>query len=610
MCGIVGYLGHREATQVLLDGLKRLEYRGYDSSGVAVLNGKGVQIERAEGKLGALEAKLGHRPLLGHIGIGHTRWATHGIPSERNAHPHRMGPICVVHNGIIENHSDLRKELIQKGCRFKSETDTEVFCHLIHQELKKNPYTFEAVRNALAQVRGSYALVVLNEKDPERLFLARLGSPLVVGFGEEENWVASDIPALLPYTRRVVFLEDGETAILTRRGLQTLNAEGQPVEKIPQEITWDAEVAEKGGFKHFMLKEIFEQPHVVEDTLASRIDPDSGQVYIEELTPFFRGRKFPYDYVTIVACGTSWHAGLVAKYWLESLAGLPTQVDLASEFRYRDPLINSKTLVIAVSQSGETADTLAAMRLAKQKGAGTLAICNVVGSSLARESDAVLYTHAGPEIGVASTKAFVAQLTALLLFSLRLGQNRKGKETKELYLLANELRRLPKLLEKVLKQSEKIKKVAQDCVNAPHFFFIARGPHFPVALEGALKLKEISYLHAEGFAAGELKHGPIALIDKGSPVVTLVPQNEIYEKVLSNVSEVKARGAWVIGVGDNGDKKLEAQVDCYLSIPKIHELLSPILYVVPLQLFAYYIADLKGTDVDRPRNLAKSVTVE
>ena len=610
MCGIVGYLGEREAVPVLLDGLKRLEYRGYDSSGVAVLNGHGIKIERAEGKINALENKLVSNVLQGCIGIGHTRWATHGVPSVRNAHPHRVAEIVVVHNGIIENYSELRKKLTQEGCKFKSETDTEVFCHLIHQEFQKTKDTLVALRNSLEKVRGSYGLVVLNEKDPEHLYLARLGSPLVVGFGDKENFVASDIPAILPYTRRMTYLEDGEVGMLSRRELIVLDAAGLRVDKKIEEITWDAVQAEKGGYKHFMLKEIFEQPHVVEDALAGRLDVEQGTVLLEELVPLLKKNHLSFENISIVACGTSWHAGLIARYWLEGLARISTKIDLASEFRYRNPLVNDKTLIIGISQSGETADTLAAMRLAKEKGAKVLAICNVVGSSMAREADAVLYTHAGPEIGVASTKAFVAQLTALFLTALFCAQKLDRVDGETSTLFTEELRKLPKLIKALLQQHQKIRNIVEQLAPQPHFLFIARGPHYPIALEGALKLKEISYVYAEGFAAGELKHGPIALIDKGVPVFALAPQNETYEKILSNIAEVKARGAWVVGLGDNGDAQLSAQVVNYISVPKIHPLLSPILYAVPLQLFAYYLADFKGTDVDQPRNLAKSVTVE
>src|SRR3989338_8978960 len=610
MCGIIGYIGHREATDVLIDGLKRLEYRGYDSAGIAVLNGRGIEMERAEGKLAALQAKIKKSKPHGKIGIGHTRWATHGVPSERNAHPHRVGDVVVVHNGIIENHAELRKQLIKKGCQFRSETDTEIFCHLIHSELKKTDDVGKSIQKALEKVRGSFLFVFLFCKEPGKLYLAKLGSQLVVGLGKKENLVASDIPALLSYTRNVVPLEDGELALLTKNSFKILNGNGKSLSKRVNHITWTPLMAEKGGFKHFMLKEIYEQPRVVEETLMGRIQPDSGRLILEGVNKLFGKKGFPFKQIAIIACGTSWHAGLVGKYWIEKLARVPVSVNLASEFRYADPMIGRDTLVIPISQSGETADTLAATHLAKSKKAKVLAICNVLGSSLARTSDATLYTHAGPEIGVASTKAFVAQLTVLYLITLELAK-RQGKLSKEaLITQLTEIRKIPQHLTKLLKSAAHIKEIAESFVNASHFLFIARGPHFPVALEGALKLKEISYVHAEGFAAGELKHGPIALIDEGVPVVALVPKNETYEKILSNIEEVKARGAHVIAIGDATDRDLSEKVDDFIAIPKTDYLLTHLLYAVPLQLFAYYIADHKGTDVDQPRNLAKSVTVE
>ncbi|MDO8527566.1 MAG: glutamine--fructose-6-phosphate transaminase (isomerizing) [Deltaproteobacteria bacterium] len=610
MCGIIGYIGNREATDVLIDGLKRLEYRGYDSAGIAVLNGHGIEVERAEGKLSHLEAKIHKHKPKGHIGIGHTRWATHGVPSERNAHPHHVEDVVVVHNGIIENYSQLRKELIQKGCHFKSETDTEIFCHLINEELKKTKEIQKAIANALKKVRGAYAIVVLYAKEPHKLYVAKLGSPLVLGFGKKENFVASDVPALLPYTREVAYLEDGEFAVVSDGSLNVVDSHGHPVTKKKTHIAWDALMAEKGGYKHFMLKEIFEQPRVVEQTIMGRIQLGSTQLTLEGIPKLFGATGFPFKQVAILACGTSWHAGMVAKYWFEQLARVPTTVHLASEFRYANPLIDSKTLVISISQSGETADTLAATQLAKQKKAKVLAICNVLGSSLTRASNATLYTHAGPEIGVASTKAFVSQMTVLYLLTLEMASRKKIMSKEELLTKMEEIRKLPQNLETVLQKADAIKKIAKECVNASHFLFIARGLQYPVALEGALKLKEISYVHAEGFAAGELKHGPIALVDKGVPVVALIPPSETYEKILSNVEEVKARGAFVIAVGEKGDEELEEKADAVIGLPKTVYSLTPILYAVPLQLFAYYIADFKGTDVDQPRNLAKSVTVE
>lgn len=610
MCGIVGYVGDKEATDILFDGLKRLEYRGYDSAGIAVINGHGVEVQRAEGKLTELAKKLKEKKPQGHIGIGHTRWATHGVPAERNAHPHRIGDVVVVHNGIIENHIELKKDLLKKGCRFQSETDTEIFCHLILEELKKTKEMSEAMAAALKKVRGSYALVVLNAKDPKKLYIAKQGSPLVVGLGKKENLVASDVPALLPYTRDVFYLEDGEQGVITPSDVQIIDESGKRVRKTKTHIDWNPVDAEKGGFKHFMLKEIYEQPRVVQDTLMGRMQPDSGRLTLEGMESLLGKKEFPFRQIAIIACGTSWHAGMVGKYWLESFARIPTSVTLASEFRYCDPLVNNKTLVIPISQSGETADTLAALELAKRKKAKSLAICNVLGSSIPRRSDLTLYTHAGPEVGVASTKAFVAQLTVLYLITMELSRLTGRVPKNEAIEKLTELRKIPQHLETILKNANRIKEVAEKYVNASHFMFIARGVNYPLALEGALKLKEISYAHAEGFAAGELKHGPIAMIDEGIPVITLIPRSETYKKVLSNIEEVKSRGAHIIAIGEEGDEEMEEKSDSFIPIPKSKYSLTPLLYAIPLQLFAYYIADKKGTDVDQPRNLAKSVTVE
>ncbi|MDO8494406.1 MAG: glutamine--fructose-6-phosphate transaminase (isomerizing) [Deltaproteobacteria bacterium] len=612
MCGIIGYVGKKEAADVLIDGLKRLEYRGYDSAGIAVLNGHGIEVERAEGKLSHLEELLRRTKPHGHIGIGHTRWATHGAPSQRNAHPHRVGDVVVVHNGIIENYSELRKALIKKGAHFLSETDTEIFAHLIDQELKrtKDNNVEHAIRKSLAKVRGSYALVVLCEKTPEKLYVAKLASPLVVGFGKNENLVASDVPALLPYTRDVIYLEDGELACITAKTIQIHNQAGKTVTRKKQKVDWNPVMAEKGGFKHFMLKEIFEQPRVVEETLMGRLQLDSGKIHLEGLPQLFsKGAKI--ENVMIVACGTSWHAGMVAKYWLESFARIPTNVMLASEFRYCDPLVNQHTLLIPISQSGETADTIAAIQLAKKQKSKVLGVCNVLGSTISRMSvGGTLYTHAGPEICVASTKAFVSQLTVLYMIALDLAWRRHKMGKEELVEKMTELRKIPQLMDQILKQADNIKALAEKLAERSHFLFIGRGPNYPLALEGALKLKEISYAHAEGFAAGELKHGPIAMIDKGVPVIALIPQSTTYEKVMSNVEECQSRGADVVAIGEATDRSLREKFKMFIPIPKTKFSLTPLLYAIPLQLFAYYVADHKGTDVDQPRNLAKSVTVE
>lgn len=610
MCGIIGYVGKKEATKVLIDGLKRLEYRGYDSAGIAVLNGGDIQIKRSEGKLCRLEKLVHEETPNGKVGIGHTRWATHGRPSETNAHPHRSGNIVIVHNGIIENHAELREFLKEKGYEFSSETDTEVACHLINYHTQKGENTLNAIRLALNEIRGSYALVIMDGRDNDRIYVAKQGNPLIAGLGKEESLVASDIPALLPYTKEVIFFEDGEIGVLEAEKLEVYSPDGKPIKKRAQQIPWNPIMAERGGFKHFMLKEIFEQPSSIEDTFAGRLITAQGKIILDETESIFPDNNVPFDEISIIACGTSWHAGLVGKYYIESLARIPVSIDLASEYRYREPIVKDKTLIIPISQSGETADTLAAMNMVKEMGAKTLSICNVVGSSISRASEANLYTHAGPEIGVASTKAFTAQLSALLLLALFLAQ-RKGtidKETLSKYI--HELTTIPRHIEYILRKAGKIKTIAEKCLDTPNTIFIARGVNYPVALEGALKLKEISYLHAEGFAAGELKHGPIALIDNGVPVVAIVPQDKTYEKMLSNIEEVHARGAKVIAITTNGNEELSNKASHIISIPKTSWFITPILASIPLQLLAYYVADHKGTDVDQPRNLAKSVTVE
>jgi glucosamine--fructose-6-phosphate aminotransferase (isomerizing) len=610
MCGIVGYIGKRNATEVLVDGLKRLEYRGYDSAGIAVMSNGDLHVRRSVGKLDQLEQAITEDPPKGHIGVGHTRWATHGRPSEANAHPHRAGDIIVVHNGIIENHAELRRSLIKKGHEFSSETDTEIVAHLINDFVERGLPMKEAIKKSLGKIRGSYAFLIMNANDKESLYLAKNASPMVLGLGHKENFIASDIPALLPYTRKVIFLEDGEIAKITADSYSVRDSRWNLVKKTPKTVTWDPIMAEKGGYKHFMLKEIFEQPKILEDTFGGRVAPGTGKVILRELDPLWKNGRFPFDHIYIVACGTSWHASLIGKYWIERICRIPVSVDLASEFRYREPIITKRTLFIPISQSGETADTLAALQMAKAAGAKVLSICNVVDSSIARASNAVLYTHAGPEIGVASTKAFTAQLIALLLLSLAFGRKLGKIDAEFVEKRVGELLELPGQMRNMLKGAEKIKKIAEDYVNSNEFIFIARGVHYPVALEGALKLKEISYLYAEGFAAGELKHGPIALVDNGTPILALAPKGYTYDKVASNIEEVRARGADVIAIVNDGDRHIAPKASAVVNIPHSSWYTSPILYALPLQLFAYYIADHKGTDVDQPRNLAKSVTVE
>jgi glucosamine--fructose-6-phosphate aminotransferase (isomerizing) len=609
MCGIVGYIGGQQATPVILEGLKKLEYRGYDSAGIATLSGGESGIRRSEGKLVNLEALLREQPLVGTIGIGHTRWATHGRPSEINAHPHKAGSIIVVHNGIIENYLQLKEQLKLSGHIFKSETDTEVISHLVEEKLKTEPDFERGVHLALAELRGAYAVCILNERQPDTLIAAKLGSPMVVGLGSGEFFVASDIPAILAYTREMVFMEDGEMAVFRNGGARFFTIAGAPLDKRPRHIDWSPLMAEKGGYKHFMLKEIHEQPRAVRDTIAGRLLEGEGDVYLEDLA--FSDRQLAaVKRMIIVACGTSWHAALVGKFYIEGYCRIPVEVDIASEFRYRNPVIDDSTLVMVISQSGETADTLAALREAKARGAMNMAICNVVDSSIAREATGVIYTHAGPEIGVASTKAFVTQLTALYLFTIRLGRATCTLDAASGQRMILALKRAPALLEDVLKLNATTEKVAKKYMNARDFLYLGRGKNFPIALEGALKLKEISYIHAEGYPAGEMKHGPIALIDEEVPVVVLVPKNSAYEKTLSNMEEVIARSGRVIAFCTEGDDEVRGRAEDIIEIPSLDEDLDPLLLSVPLQLLAYHIAVLKGTDVDQPRNLAKSVTVE
>jgi len=609
MCGIVGYIGSQDATPIILEGLKKLEYRGYDSAGIATIKDRQVSIRRSEGKLINLEHLLREQPLYGSTGIGHTRWATHGRPSEINAHPHKAGSITVVHNGIIENYLPLREQLKQAGHTFSSETDTEVICHLIDEILKTEPDFQKAVILALSQLQGAYAVCVLNELEPDTLIAAKLGSPMVVGLGANEFFIASDIPAILAHTREMVFMEDGEMVVCrgSRAAFYTIG--GLPLEKQARHIDWSPLMAEKGGFKHFMLKEIHEQPRAVRDTIAGRLFEESGDVYLEDLN-FSDQQLAAIKRIVIIACGTSWHAALVGKFYIEGYCRIPVEVDIASEFRYRNPVIDENTLAMVISQSGETADTLAALREAKARGAKNMAICNVVDSSIARDSSGVIYTHAGPEIGVASTKAFVTQLTALYLFTIRLGRAIGSIDAAEGLRMILALKKAPAMLEEVLKLNEATEKIARKYMHARDFLYLGRGKNFPIALEGALKLKEISYIHAEGYPAGEMKHGPIALIDEDVPVVVLVPRNSAYDKTLSNMEEVIARGGRVIALCSEGDEEIRGRVADTLEIPNLDEDLDPLLLSVPLQLLAYHISVLKGTDVDQPRNLAKSVTVE
>ena len=617
MCGIVGYIGGQDAVPVIVEGLRRLEYRGYDSAGVAVMNGSStLEVRRASGKLRNLEEVISKTPLQGSYGIGHTRWATHGRPTEENAHPHRdcSGRIVVVHNGIVENYLQLRRQLTAEGHTFKTETDTEVIAHLVEKYLDG---TLEAaVRLALKEIQGVFAISVIASSDPHKIVAARSGPPVVIGLGEGEFFVASDVPAILNHTRDIYFLQDGDMAVLTADGVKLTDFDGKVVRRPVSRILWDPVMAEKGGFKHFMLKEIFEQPRAIKDTMLGRVGLESGRVFLDEVDiPEAEFQKF--EQVKIVACGTSWHAGLAGKIILERLARIPVEVDYGSEFRYRDPIISPNTLTVVISQSGETADTLAALREAKSKGSKTLAICNVVGSMITREASGTILTHAGPEIGVASTKAFTSQLTALLILGMYLGQVRGTLSNKAACDLVQELAHIPGKLEQVLAANDSYDEWIKDLFRAQDFLYLGRGIHFPIALEGALKLKEISYIHAEGYPAGEMKHGPNALIDENLPVVVLAtkdPESEEskvhYEKTLSNIQEVKARSGRVVAIACEGDEEVAKMADHLITIPVTRELLLPLLEMIPLQLLAYHIAVRRGCDVDQPRNLAKSVTVE
>jgi len=624
MCGIVGYVGKKEVVPVIIEGLRRLEYRGYDSAGIAVAgNGNGLQIRRAEGKLRNLEDVIRQKPLEGTYGIGHTRWATHGRPSEENAHPHRdcTGKIVVVHNGIVENYLSLKKKLVEEGHKFSTETDTEIIAHLIEKYFLKTgnghrPPLEEAVRKAVKELTGVFALSVIAVDEPNKIVSARNGPPAVIGLGKDEYFVASDVPAILYHTRDLFFLGDGDLAVITPDGVKLTDFDGNPVTRQVQHVTWDPIMAEKGGYKHFMLKEIYEQPRSVRDTTLGRVSQDTGHIFLEEMEITEQELRAARK-INIAACGTSWHAGQAGKFMIETLARVPVEVDYASEWRYRDPIMGPDTITMLISQSGETADTIAAQREAKAKGCKTLAICNVVGSMVTREAQGTIYTHAGPEIGVASTKAFTAQLTALYLLSLYLGQVRGTLTPAQSKSEVFELTRLPGKLENVLTREEQCEELAKIYSRAQDFLFLGRGIHYPIALEGALKLKEVSYIHAEGYPAGEMKHGPNALIDENLPVVIIAtrdPHDPLsvvrYEKTMSNLKEVKARSGQVIALATEGDEEIKEAADHVIYIPPAPEELAPILEIVPLQLLAYHIAVRRGCDVDQPRNLAKSVTVE
>jgi glucosamine--fructose-6-phosphate aminotransferase (isomerizing) len=608
MCGIIGYVGDKSVTPLLIEGLKRLEYRGYDSAGVAVMNGNGIEMRRAAGKIARLESAVTALPLHGNLGIAHTRWATHGVPTECNAHPQMSmdGTIAVVHNGIIENFMALRQKLEGLGYKFASETDTEVIAHLI-QEAFTNTLE-EAVLDALAQLEGTYGIAVVSSRDPNKIVAARQGSPLLLGLGDGEYYVASDVSAILAHTRQVVYLDDGDIAVLDRNGYRVLDRSAREMRRNVSKVDWDLEQIERGGFAHFMLKEIFEQPVTIENTMRGRLLEEDGTAKLGGLN-LTEEELLKFDNIVLTACGTSWHSALIGGMMLEDLARIPTKVEYASEFRYRNPIVNERTLCIVISQSGETADTLAAMREAKHRGARTLGIVNVVGSTIARESDGGTYIHAGPEIGVASTKAFSGQVTALLLFTLKLARLRnlslvRGRE------IVEALHALPQQVQSILDRAEEIEAVAEEFKRASNFLYLGRGYNFPTALEGALKLKEISYIHAEGYPAAEMKHGPIALIDEMMPVVFICPHDSVFDKVVSNIQEVKARNGKVIAITSRHEPALVGKIDYEFRIPESLDLVTPILASIPLQLLAYYIAVKRGSNVDQPRNLAKSVTVE
>jgi glutamine---fructose-6-phosphate transaminase (isomerizing) len=612
MCGIVGYIGDKAAVGLIVEGLKRLEYRGYDSAGVAVLGPDGLDVRRAAGRIKVLEALLRERPVEGTLGIGHTRWATHGRPTDENAHPHTdgSGHLVVVHNGIIENYLPIKQRLQDEGHVFRSDTDTEVIAHLIEFHLRAVPRLEEAVKRALRELKGSYAIAVIHAGSPDRIIAAKHGAgSVVVGLGQGETFLASDIPAILSHTRDMVILEDADVAVITRSGVEVTDLDGAPVERIPQRILWDPILAEKGGYRHFMLKEIYEQPRAAADTLRGRVVPEGGTVVLPDIAidpEVVAG----LTRVVLIACGTSYHAAVVGRFLVERLAGVAAEVDVASEFRYRDAVVGPETLVVALSQSGETADTLGAVRAARLKGAPIIAITNVVGSALSREATGILYTHAGPEIGVASSKTFTSTVIACYLLALWLGRSRRALPPEEARKHIEALLEVPRLMEQTLEREGQVAVMAREVAKHHNFLFLGRGIHYPVALEGALKLKELSYLHAEGYPAGEMKHGPIALIDEQMPVVALVPRDGSYERMMSNVEEVRARDGRLILIGHDGDRELQGRADSMLTVPATTDLVSPILMAIPLQLLAYHVAVRLGRDVDQPRNLAKSVTVE
>jgi len=614
MCGIIGYIGAKPVVPVLLDGLRRMEYRGYDSAGVAVVSPEGIALRRSAGKLANLEHTIRIEPVDGGYGVGHTRWATHGRPTEENAHPHRdcTGRIVVVHNGIIENYLELKRELQAQGHEFRTETDTEIVAHLVEREMRTDGLE-NAVRRALTALRGMFALVLVSVEDPGKIVAVRNGPPIVVGFGADEFFVASDIPAILTHTRDVVFLADEEMAVITRSGVQFTDYLGREVSKTTQRVLWDPIAAEKGGHKHFMLKEIYEQATAARDTILGRVSLDRDRIFLDDVN-LSEAASRSVEKVAIIACGTSWHAGLVGKHLIEAVAKVPVEVDYGSEYRYRNPIVAKNELVIVITQSGETADTLAALREARRKGARSIAVCNVIGSMATREADGTVYTYAGPEIGVASTKAFTSQLIALQLFALYLAQVRGSLTTEDIRRHIGELLQIPQVLEHAIRASAVTEQVAEKFYNRTNFLFLGRGINYPIALEGALKLKEISYIHAEGYPAGEMKHGPIALIDERMPVVAIAPNDHVFEKMIGNVQEAKARGASVIAITTEGDARmagvLDANDDVILPMPATTALLTPIVMTIPLQLLAYHIAVRRGCDVDQPRNLAKSVTVE